>query len=329
MGQLRTAVRTVTARLRRRSSSFIGVAAVSAVVLVACVARGPERSEDPRPRPDDAVTVGSFNFSESVLLAEIYAQALEGAGLPVKREFGVGNREFVEPALEQGLIDVVPEYLGTALAFLEPGAAGAVPDAPTAHRRLSEILAQRGMRALAYAPAENQNGVVVTPKTAQQYGLRSVSDLGPVAPNLTFGGPPECPQRPFCLLGLQNTYGLRFREFLPLDSGGVHTRTALEEGQVDAGLLFTTDGHLAGGEFVLLHDDRRLQPSENVVPVVRTEVIERHGERLVRRLEAVSRALTTAELAGLNRLVDIERQSPAAVAGEWLRRHGLSARPPG
>ncbi|MDP9070121.1 MAG: ABC transporter substrate-binding protein, partial [Actinomycetota bacterium] len=279
-------------------------------------------------RRDNAVTVGSFNFSESVLLAEIYAQALEAAGIPVKREFEVGTREDVEPALEQGLLDVVPEYLGTALAFLDPGSAGALPDAPAAHRRLSEILARRGVRALAYAPAENQNGVVVTPRTAEQYGLRAVSDLGPVAGNLTFGGPPECPRRPFCLLGLQSTYGLRFRDFLPLDSGGRLTRNALEEGQVDVGLLFTTDGHLAGGEFVLLADDRRLQPSENVVPVVRAEVIERHGDRLVRRLEAVSAALTTPELAGLNRRVDIDGQRPGDVAAEWLRSHGLAGRTP-
>ncbi len=329
MAKVRTALGAPTDVLGRRSRLLAALAALTVLLLASCAPRGPERDEEVRPRPDHAVTVGSFNFSESVLLAEIYAQALEAAGVPVKREFEVGTREDVEPALEQGLLDVVPEYLGTALAFLDPGSAGALPDASAARSRLSEVLAPRGVRVLAHAPAENQNGVVVTPKTAQQYGLRAVSDLGPVAGNLTFGGPPECPRRPFCLLGLQNTYGLRFRDFLPLDTGGSLTRNALQEGQVDVGLLFTTDGHLASGEFVLLADDRRLQPSENVVPVVRAEVIDRHGDLLVRRLEAVSAALTTPELAGLNRRVDIDGQRPADVAADWLRSHGLAARGPG
>ena len=296
-------------------------------LLTACVPRGPDRdpeAEDGRPSGD--VTVGSFNFSESVLLGEIYAQALHGNGLSVTRQFEVGPREILEPALEQGLVDVVPEYLGTALAFLEPATAPSPPDPPTAHRRLSELFAARGLVALAYAPAENQNGFAVTPRTAQQYGLRSMSDLGPVAPNLVLGGPPECPERPFCLLGLQATYGLRFRSFLSLDSGGRRTRTALQEGQIDVGLLFTTDGSLARGDFVLLADDRRLQPSENVVPVVRRQIVDRFGDRVVKPLEAVSVALTTRELAELNRRVDIEGQAPAKVAGDWLAAHGV-ARP--
>jgi osmoprotectant transport system substrate-binding protein len=312
---------------RRRLTALV---AVLVLLVTACAPRGPDRDREAegQPRPG-AVTVASFNFSESVLLAELYAQALEGAGIRVRREMQIGSREDVEPALEQGLVDVVPEYLGTAVAFLDPSSVGEVLDADAAHQRLSQLFAARGVRVLRHAPAENQNGFVVTPATAQRYGLRAVSDLAPVAPNLAFGGPPECPERPFCLLGLQKTYGLRFRTFLSLDSGGRQTRTALEEGEVDVGLLFTTDGHLARGDFVLLDDDRGLQPPENVVPVVRQEVVDRFGARLVERLEAVSAQLTTAELSGLNRRVDIDGMAPGTVAADWLRAHGLTTSPAG
>ena len=169
-----------------------------------------------------------------------------------------------------------------------------------------------------HAPAENQNGIVVTPATASRLGLRSISDLAPHAAELTFGGPRECRDRPFCLAGLEKTYGLAFGRFLPLDSGGRQTRTALNSGEVDVGLLFTTDGHLAQGDLVLLADDRRLQPAENVVPLVRAEVVERWGDVLVDRLDAVSAALSTGDLAELNAEMGIEREAPAEVAADWL-----------
>lgn len=270
--------------------------------------------------------MASFNFPESVLLAEVYFRALEGAGIPVARQHQVGPREIMEPALEQGLVDVVPEYLGSALAYLDPGSSVANLEAGAAQLRLSELLASRGLVALTPAPAESQNGFAVTPATAARYGLSSVSDLQPVAGELVLGGPPECPQRPFCLVGLQETYGLSFRSFMALDSGGRLTRNALAGGEIDVGLLFTTDGHVAAGELVLLADDRRLQPAENVVPVVRRQVVERYGERLATALDEVSAALTTEALARMNAEVGIERQDPAAVATAWLARQGLGVR---
>ncbi len=273
----------------------------------------------------DTVVVASFNFPESVLLAEIYGQALEGAGVPVSRRHEVGPRELMEPALEQGLVDVVPEYLGSALAYLDPGALAATLDAGGIRDRLGEILAGRGVEVLRHAPAENQNGIVVTPETAARLDLDAVSDLGPHAAGLDFGGPRECRERPFCLVGLQERYGLAFARFVPLDSAGAQTRAALASGEVDVGLLFTTDGHLARGDFVLLADDRGLQPDENVVPLVRREAAERWGDVLVQRLDAVSAALTTEVLAGLNAEVGIERESPADVAADWLDDEGLGS----
>ena len=293
------------------------------LALVACLPSGPEREPAVAADPE-AVTVGSFNFSESTLLAELYAQALESGGLPVERALEVGPRELMQPALEQGLVDVVPEYLGSALSYFDPGAAVASLDAPAIHKRLVETLGRSGVEVLSPAPAENQNGFAVTAATAERYGLRTLSDLAPVAGELVFGGPPECRERRLCLAGLQSRYELQFADFVALgDAGGRRTRAALTEGQVDVALLFTTDGHLATDEFVLLEDDRELQPAENVVPVVRRETIGRYGDRLVDRLDQVSAALTTEELSQLNRRVEVDDEEPAAVAVAWLAGEGL------
>ncbi len=308
---------TVSGRGRRlRPSVLVGLCCL---VLFGCNPAGPTGVGHDAVIRGQSVVVGSFNFPESVLLAEIYAQALESVGLPVTRRHQVGPRELMEPALEQGLVDVVPEYLGSALAFFDPTSSATTLDAPAIRARLAGILADKGLVALAHAPAENQNGIVVTPGTASRLGLRTISDLTPHAAGLSFGGPPECRDRPFCLAGLKQTYGLAFGRFLPLDSGGRQTRAALTSGEVDVGLLFTTDGHLAvEGDLVLLDDDRDLQPAENVVPLARAEVVERWGDVLVDRLDAVSAALSTADLAELNAEVGIERVPPAEAAADWL-----------
>ncbi len=303
----------------------LAVAVACCLALLGCTPSVSTEADDAATSGADAVVVASFNFPESVLLAEVYAQALEDAGLPVIRRHEVGPREIMEPALEQGLVDVVPEYLGSALAFFDSGFPTSTLDATATRARLADVLAGKGVMVLAHASAESQNGIVVTPRTAERLDLRTISDLAPHAAGLRFGGPRECRDRPLCLAGLQETYGLTFARFLPLDSGGRQTRAALTSGEVDVGLLFTTDGHLAEGDFVLLVDDRNLQPAENVVPLVREEVVERWGDALVERLDAVSAALGTETLAELNAEVGIEREPPAEVAADWLDDEGLGS----
>src|SRR5262249_3496606 len=137
-------------------------------------------------------------------------------------------------------------------------------------------LAGRGLAALAYAPAEDVNAFAVRADFARQHRLSRLSDLRAIAGRLTFGGPPECPTRRYRLQGLQRTYGLRFAGFQPQPSRGA-TVTALESGEIDAGLLETTSGQLGDGRLTLLADDRGLQPRENLVPVVRAELVRRYG----------------------------------------------------
>jgi osmoprotectant transport system substrate-binding protein len=271
----------------------------------------------------DAVTVAAFGFSESRILAELYAQAMEGKDIPVQRALDLASREVVEPALEQGVVDFVPEYSGTALEFLNRGAGQATSDPEATYRLLSDAFAERGITALAPAPAQDQNAVAVTRATAERLRLTRVSDLRPVAPALVFGAPPECPERRFCLAGLTTVYGLSFKEFRPLDAGGPLTIGALEGEEIDVGLLFTTSPAVATSDLVLLEDDLGLQPAENVVPVIRTPVLERYGDTLRQAVDEVSLRLTTEELVGLNRRVEVDGVTPAEAARVWLDHRGL------
>jgi osmoprotectant transport system substrate-binding protein len=156
-----------------------------------------------------SLTVGSTNFAEQEIVAELYAQVLESAGVQVSRKFQLGNREVVAPALEKGDIDLYPEYLGTYLLFVDESTT--VPaDKTAAAAELNELLESKGITVLAPSEAQDTNAFVVTKDTAEKYDLETVSDLGKVGDALTLGGPPECPQRPFCLVGLKEIYGLKF-----------------------------------------------------------------------------------------------------------------------
>jgi osmoprotectant transport system substrate-binding protein len=143
------------------------------------------------------------------------------------------------------------------------------------------------------------------------------------ASELVFGGPPECAERPFCLGGLQSLYGLRFKEVKVLDVAGPETVGALEGGEIDVALLFTTTPQVEPKGFVLLADDLGLQPADNVVPVIRKEHVDRYGDAIAKALDPVSAALTTDELRALNAKVDLEGKTPKAVAAAWLAEHGL------
>lgn len=279
-------------------------------------------SSPPREAPATAgIVVASFNFDESRLLAEIYAQALEDEGIAVRRELDLGPRELVLPAMRQGLVDVVPEYVGTLLDSVAPD--GDRGDLAQVTAALDTALAPLGLQLLEPSPASNQNAVVVTRELATDAGLRSVSDLRPLAADLTLGGPPECPTRERCLVGLESTYSLHFAGFL--DFGGSRlVRQALLDGIVDVGILFTTDGYLAGDDLVVLADDRGLQPVENVAPLVRPDALS--DPRAARALDEVSRLLTTAGLRFLNWRVSVSGGTPAAEARGWLLRQGLVAR---
>ena len=274
------------------------------------------------PLDDDVITVGSFDFAESVVIAEVYSQGLEAAGFKVRREFSLGPREFVGPALSTGLVEFVPEYAGTASEFYSLGKAEPTEDAAVTHDELVRAVSGDAMVALAAAPAEDSNTFVVTKSTADRLGLQTLSDLAAVADQLTFGGPPECRTRQLCLVGLVETYGVTFGEFVTLDTGGPLTREALKQGVVDVALMFTTDPAIANQRLVELDDDRGLQPAESITPLVRTEIIERWGPAVVDVIDAVSARLTTSVVRDLNGATLRTGTDVAAVASAWWAQVG-------
>ena len=299
-----------------------GVSMVLAAVLLVAGCHRPTRPAPPGAASGSAVVVSSFNFPESVLLAEIYAQALEHAGIAVKRELNLGPRELVQPAMRQGLVDLVPEYVGSALSSLEPPGAAPPADTADATSRLTGALSAWSFNALQPAAAQDQNGLAVTRATADRYHLVTIGDLARVEGGLSLAGPSECLNRPLCELGLEKTYGLSFSRFLPLDAEDQRA-TALVEGVATTAIIFTTDGALASGDLVLLQDDRRLQPPENVIPVVSTRAMARYGARLSQTLNAVSARLTTQDLVFLNWRVQVAGKDPVAESAGWLARQGL------
>lgn len=292
------------------------VASLLTVVFVVVSCGSDELSTE---RDDDVITVASFDFDESEVVADLYVEGLRSAGFEVRHIRRVGTREVVLPALELGLIDVVPEYTGSVVGFLggEPSI-----DASSTYDTLRTLLSPRGLDALAPAPAQSRNGLVVTSDRAAADGLRTISDLRGLAQDMTLGGPPECPERALCLPGLSERYGLEFGSFLPLDAGGPITSEAIRRGTVDVGVLFTSAGDLTQRGLVLLKDDRRLQPAENVTPIVRVEAEDRFGDEMIDALDAVSARLTTRALRSLNSLVrDGATTRDAAIA--WLSEQGL------
>ncbi len=297
-----------------------------AVALSACTSSSGNASSPaagPAGRPGRVISVGSFDFPESVLLAEIYGQALGAARFPVRILPNLGPREVVDPALMDGLLQLVPEYAGSALGFFSLGRLSATASAGATNRVLAGSVAGRGLVATRPAPAQDANALVVTAATAARYRLRSIADLATVAPGLMFGGPPECPGRAYCLPGLKRVYGLRFKKFTPLDAGGPLTLQALAAGYIDVALLFTTDPSIPARHFIVLADDRGLQPAENITPLVGRNAIARYGPRLLATLNKVSALLDTGTLRALNARVEIAGQNPRLVAGSWLRAHGL------
>ena len=264
-----------------------------------------------------SVTVGSADFAESTIVAAMYAEVLEDAGYDVERNFGIGSRETYFLALEEGEIDVIPEFVGSLATYLE---AEASPD-PAESKRAVEGALPDGLVALETSEAESANVFVVTSETAEAQDLESVSDLAGKEGELTLGGPPECPERPFCIPGLRDTYGVDFsNNFRPLDVGGPRTRDALSNGDIDVALLFSTDGAILENEWVELEDDQDLQQSEAVLAVGQEEALDEEAQGL---LDEVASTLTNDEYKELVKRVGIDQEDPEDVAREYVEDKGL------
>jgi osmoprotectant transport system substrate-binding protein len=292
------------------------------VLLAVCVVMAACGSTGPTPRGSGApgtIVVGvSGAFTENQLVAEMYAQVLERAGYRVERQFGLRSRELSENALESGQIDLEPEYLSSLLLYLDPNAQASEDPARVAGQD-RELLQPKGITVLTPSRAHDTNEFVANAQTARRFHLTTMSSLAPVAGRLTFGGPPECAQRPFCLAGLDKVYGILFDDFEPLDVGGPQTIAALKDDQVQVGLLFSTDPSIRENGFVPLADDKHLQNAENITPVIRTAVL---NDRIRGLLDAVSAKLTTEDVTGMVGHV-VHGEDLATAARSFLIQNGL------
>ncbi|MSQ24399.1 MAG: ABC transporter substrate-binding protein [Chloroflexi bacterium] len=294
----------------------LGLILLAAAFMVACTSSAPS---GPKPK----VIMGSANFGEQVVLGEIYAQALEANGYTVDRKLNLGSREIVAPALEKGEINVYPEYLATYLTFVTKDPNQASPDPKATAQKLADAVKGKGISVLDFAAAQDQNVFVVTKATADKYGLKNVSDLSKANGQLVLGGPPECPDRPFCGKGLKDKYGLTFKDFKALDVGGPITIQSLEGNQIDVGLLFTTNPQIGIKGFVALNDDKGLQQADNIVPVVRTDLLNSAPADFKSTLNNVSSKLSTVELMNLNKALDIDKTDAKVAAAAWLKKQGI------
>jgi len=294
------------------------VLAASALAVAGCSGGDAEDPLAGSNSDSDAIVVGSANFPENVLLAEIYSQALENSGAEVTRQFNIGSREIYYDQVASGAITLMPEYNGALLARVDPdNTAATTEDVNTA---LEEALPE-GLDILASAPGENKDALVVTDETAARYNLKSIADLAPVAGELTLGGPPEFETRQQGVVGLRDVYGVEFRQFTPTDTGGPITIRALGDNTIQVANIFSTDPSLNTEPFVALEDPESVFGAQNVTPLVhRSDLTDEN----VAALDAVSEKLTTDTLIELVGQVVTDGRDIDVVAEEWLRGNGLN-----
>jgi osmoprotectant transport system substrate-binding protein len=270
-----------------------------------------------------SLTIGSKNFPEQEILGEIYTQALVAAGYKAKSDLSLGSETVALKTLKAGKISGYPEYASTALtAFfgLEPEE---VPSGATAAwEKSNEEFEKEGLTAFKPTPFASANAVGLLKSTAEKYHLKTISDLEGVSEKLSLYGSPECEERIDCLAGLEKYYGLKFKEFKPVD---IELRyTVLEKGQADLSILFTTDPQLAAEKekFVILEDDKHVFPAGNVIFVTSQKVAEEAGPDYQKTIEQVQSGLNLKVMQELDARVELERQSPAEAASAYLESAG-------
>jgi len=305
---------------------FMGVAVAAALLLSACASGDPLAASPSAAGSTSSsssatavsITVGSANFPESELLAELYAGALQAKGVTVTKKLNIASRETYVPALTKGEIDLIPEYTGAFAKYLNADA-----DTSNEAAALASLQAAlpKTLTALQPAAAQDKDSITVTRATADKYSLKTIEDLVPVAGQLVLGGPPEWKSRSYGVPGLKKDYGLVFKEFKALDVAGPLTVQALKNGQVQAANLFTTDPAIKANDFVSLEDTKSFFGAQNVIPVLTAT---KATPEVTAALNAVSAKLDTDTLATLVTKVVVDKQDASAVAADWLTANGLS-----
>jgi osmoprotectant transport system substrate-binding protein len=308
--------------MRMHRAGVVGAAAVvMALVATACGGSGGGSSNKAQPKKE-TVTIASTNFPENVILVNVYGKALQGAGYQVAYKTNLGTRQVIQPALIQGQIDGYPMYAASDLEFANNNAGEATGDVQQTVTKLRDLYAPKGVTIFDAAPAIDTNAFAVTKATADKYNLKTISDLKAVAKQLVIAVPPECGTNKYCGVGLQNVYGLplsSFKDVKAIEVGPV-ANAALARGDVQVAEVLSTDGAVQTNGFVVLDDDKHLQAADNVVPALRTNKVNTEIRDL---WNSVSAKLTTSELTGMNKSLDVDKKDPDVIATDWLRKEGF------
>ena len=301
--------------LRRFLLPVVGLASV--LTLASCSSNNTATGGGGKP----TITIGSTNFEEQEIVANLYADVLSHAGYPVKVEPALGTRAIVVPAIEHGQIEIEPDYAASLLGYLHGGNPQPAGDQiSTAVAADNQLLSKYGVTVLPASKALDTNVFAVTQATANKYHLTTISSLAPYASKLTLGGPPECPTFAGCEPGLERVYGLHFAGFKSLDEAGPLSVAALKDNEVQVVELFSSDGNVVSNNFVALTDNKHLEGADYIVPVVRTSV---DSSTLQNALAKLDNALTTDAISKLNLDVTVQKEQPAAVAETWLKANNL------
>ncbi|MEV0847501.1 ABC transporter substrate-binding protein [Streptomyces sp. NPDC049954] len=315
---------TDTANRFRRRTVVVALASLTAGgLLVGCGSSDDSGSDPLKPAAagKGKVVMGSNNFPESILLADIYGEALKAKGIDVTYKHNIGSRETTYGMLKNGSVTAIPEYNGALLAYLDSKAV------PTSVEDTNKEITAKLPAALAIlksSTAENKDAVAVNAETAKKYKLTTdstIEDLAGIAPQLVIGGSPEFQSRHQGLSGLKSVYNLSFKSFKGLDAGGALTVAALKKNNIQAADVFTTDPSIQKEKFVVLKDTKRLFSFENVTPLIRKDKLSKKGQDV---LDTVSGKLDTDELRELDAKVQYEHADALAVAQGWLKDKGLS-----
>jgi osmoprotectant transport system substrate-binding protein len=299
-----------------RNHVFGAILAALALIVAACGDGSGEGADVPE---GPTINVASFNFPESVILAEIYAQVMEDRGYPVERNLNLGSRELIFPEMESGAISFIPEYLGSAITV---GFGETAPtDVDEATLVLADLFGELGISVLEPAPGEDKNVFVVTGDFAEQNGVSTVNDLSGVG-EATLGGPPECEDRETCYAGLVETYGLGNLQFEAIQEGAARV-AALEAGDIQVALLFSTQPVIVEKGFVALEGTEEIIAPENIIPVVDDGVLDAYSDDFRELINSISAEITTDALLDLNGRVELEAQNPDDVARDWLVENGF------
>ena len=303
----------------KRTTSAVALVAASILGLTACGGgddplAGDTASESAAGGGGGPIVVGGADFSESTLLAEIYAGALQAQGIDASTKLNIGSREVYLRALQDDSVQVFPEYTGALALFYDDSYDGTDADEVYAH--VQEVIPD-DLAVLEKSAAEDNDSLNVTQETADEYGLTTIEDLQSVAGDLALAAPPEFKERPQGIPGLEEEYGVTFGSFRPLSGQAIVQ--ALANGQAEVANIFSTDPSIAENGFVTLEDTKKLFGSQNIVPLVRAD----RADEVRDALNAVSAVLTTEAIADMLKQTDIEKKDPQEVAQQFLSDNGL------